>query len=302
MTFRRIAAALLGIGAAGLAAGCSETQLVAHGVKEIVALSPEPEPAATTPSSGQYKVGKPYQIEGVWYYPKADPTYNVVGLASWYGADFHGKRTANGAIYDMNALTAAHKTLPMPSKVRVTNLDNGRSLVLEINDRGPFVNGRIIDLSRRSAQLLGFEQRGLAMVRVQAVSPENGLSVAERPVTPPEEQELAGAAPRTDVAVNPIDAPAEVVPAPPLATAAPELAPPAPAMFIQAGAFTQQDNAGRLAQDLSRFGVVRIVEVERDGRIFHRVRLGPIATVEQADALLQDVIRSGHAQAHLVIE
>ena len=192
----------------------------------------------------------------------------------------------------------------MPNRpcVRAGCLDNGRSLVLQINDRGPFVNGRIIDLSRRSAQLLGFQERGLAMVRVQAVSPENGLSVAARPVTPAAEQELASAAPRTSVAVNPIDAPAEVAPAPPLPATPPEGAVPPPVMFIQAGAFTQADNAGRLARDLARFGVVRIIEVERDGRIFHRVRLGPIDTVEQADVLLQDVIRSGHGQAHLVIE
>ena len=103
-----------------------------------------------------YKVGDPYKIQGIWYYPAEDYEYEETGIASWYGAQFHGRRTANGGIYDMNALTAAHRTLPMPSYVRVTNLENGRSLILKVNDRGPFARNRIIDISRRGSQLLGF--------------------------------------------------------------------------------------------------------------------------------------------------
>src|SRR5262249_28723391 len=98
---------------------------------------------------GLYKVGAPYQVGGVWYYPNVDYSYVETGIASWYGEDFHGGATANGEIYDMNALTAAHRTLPMPSMVRVTDLENGRQIVLRVNDRGPFVNNRIIDVSRR---------------------------------------------------------------------------------------------------------------------------------------------------------
>lgn len=116
---------------------------------------------------GYYKVGKPYTVRGITYYPREDPNYDETGIASWYGSDFHGKFTANGEVYDQWSVTAAHKTLPMPTYVRVTNLENGRSLVVRINDRGPFVEGRIIDLSRRSAQLLGIEQQGTARVRVQ---------------------------------------------------------------------------------------------------------------------------------------
>ena len=93
---------------------------------------------------GNYKVGKPYKIMGKWYYPKEDYSYSEIGTASWYGKDFHAKYTANGEIYDMNTLTAAHRTLPLPSIVRVTNLENGRSLVLRVNDRGPFAKNRII--------------------------------------------------------------------------------------------------------------------------------------------------------------
>jgi rare lipoprotein A len=116
-----------------------------------------------------YIIGEPYQVSGHWYYPREDFSYDRVGIASWYGADYHGHRTANGETYDMNAMTAAHPTLPMPTIVRVTNLDNGRSAIIRINDRGPFADGRIIDMSRAGARALGFERKGLARVRVQVM-------------------------------------------------------------------------------------------------------------------------------------
>lgn len=129
--------------------------------------------SAPPPSVLGYKVGKPYQVKGVWYYPQVDYNYAEVGVASWYGPGFHGRLTANGEEYDMNELTAAHRTLPMPSIVRVTNLENGRSIKLRVNDRGPFVGERIIDLSRRGAQLLGFYGNGTALVRVEIVADES---------------------------------------------------------------------------------------------------------------------------------
>ena len=113
-----------------------------------------------------YLVGQPYQINGRTYVPREDFDYDRTGTASWYGSDFHGRRTANGETYDMNAMTAAHPTLPMPTIVRVTNLDNGRSVIVRINDRGPFAEDRIIDMSRAGARELGFEGKGLARVRV----------------------------------------------------------------------------------------------------------------------------------------
>ncbi len=113
-----------------------------------------------------YMVGQSYQINGRTYYPREDFDYDRTGTASWYGSDFHGRRTANGETYDMNAMTAAHPTLPMPTIVRVTNLDNGRSVIVRINDRGPFAEDRIIDMSRAGARELGFEGKGLARVRV----------------------------------------------------------------------------------------------------------------------------------------
>src|SRR5712691_2608224 len=141
-------------------------------------------PAAVGDARGKglYKIGNPYQIDGVWYYPAEDWNYNETGIASWYGEAFHGKDTANGENFDLNAMTAAHRTLPLPTVVEVTNLDNGRSIQVRVNDRGPFARGRIIDLSRRSAQLLGFEAQGTAKVRVKILVPESiqAASLARR--------------------------------------------------------------------------------------------------------------------------
>lgn len=131
--------------------------------------SRRPPPAAAAPSAGVFKVGAPYVVRGVRYVPRVQPGYDAAGVASWYGPGFHGKPTANGDVYDMEALTAAHTTLPMPSRVRVTNLENGASIVLTVNDRGPFAKGRIIDVSRRAARELGFLRQGTAHVRVQAI-------------------------------------------------------------------------------------------------------------------------------------
>lgn len=118
---------------------------------------------------GRYVVGKPYKIAGKWYKPRLDKGYDKVGRASWYGRTFHGRQTANGEVFDMNALTAAHTTMPLPSYARVTNTRNGRSVIVRVNDRGPFHGNREIDLSKRVAELLDFKKRGTAKVRVQYV-------------------------------------------------------------------------------------------------------------------------------------
>ncbi|MBL8770228.1 MAG: septal ring lytic transglycosylase RlpA family protein [Phenylobacterium sp.] len=128
---------------------------------------------------GERKIGKPYQVGGVWYVPREQPDYDQVGVASWYGDAFHLKATANGEVFDMNAVSAAHTTLPLPSMVEVTNLDNGRRLVVRVNDRGPFVDNRIIDLSREAARQLGMDRAGLAKVRVRYVGPAPLLGPAD---------------------------------------------------------------------------------------------------------------------------
>ncbi len=131
---------------------------------------------------GTYKVGRPYVVGGRWYTPREQPGYDVAGIASWYGDDFHGRKTANGEIYDMNRLSAAHPTLPLPTYVYVTNLDNGRTVLVRVNDRGPYVGNRVIDLSRAAADALGTRGKGLGRVRVRYAghAPLNGDDSRER--------------------------------------------------------------------------------------------------------------------------
>ncbi|MBU2583048.1 MAG: septal ring lytic transglycosylase RlpA family protein [Alphaproteobacteria bacterium] len=122
---------------------------------------------------GVYKLGNPYRVAGRTYVPRHEPDYDRSGIASWYGDDFHGRLTSNGEVFDMHQISAAHPTLPLPSMVRVTNLENGTSVVLRVNDRGPFVHDRIIDLSRAAADRLGFRTKGTAKVRVTYIGPAN---------------------------------------------------------------------------------------------------------------------------------
>lgn len=149
---------------------------------EVASLPPAPQPAVQVPKVkklGTFRLGDPYQVAGVIYTPRLDWDYDRQGRASWYGRAFHGRQTANGEVYDQNELTAAHQTLPLPSVVRVTNLENGRSLVLRVNDRGPFAKGRIIDVSRRAAQLLQFHHSGTTRVRVEVLEKESRQAAAE---------------------------------------------------------------------------------------------------------------------------
>jgi rare lipoprotein A len=333
-TSRALHRALMGIGGIMLAAltlaGCAETTLVTNSSK-----------IATEDSNGvpPYKLGKPYQIEGAWYYPKIDYDYSESGIASWYGPDFHGKSTANGEIFDQNALTAAHKTLPMPTIVRVTNLENGRSIEVRINDRGPFSNNRVIDLTRRGAQLLGFENQGTARVKVQVMK-EDSILLANKVggaqlAYAGEPEPLAGgpkpnAAPQGVVITEKLpagqSAPTQsALPTQPQASTSvvglpkPSAAKAAATMpslngrvsyvpvkptniFIQAGAFLQQSNALKLTQQLASLGQTRVTQVRVGTQTFYRVRLGPIPKVEEADALLQKVLGSGQPDARIVVE
>ncbi len=149
---------------------CAETQFGAHLAKNM---------ERDTQSQGMYKVGTPYLIDGQEYYPQENFEYTETGIASWYGPGFHGNKTANGERFDSNELTAAHRTLQLPSLVRVTNLDNGRAVVLRVNDRGPYARGRVIDVSAKAAELLGFKSKGTAKVRVETLPAESRRIAAD---------------------------------------------------------------------------------------------------------------------------
>ncbi len=291
----------------------------------------EAAPRTTLAPHGVYKVGEPYQISGVWYYPAEDLQYDETGIASWYGEDFHGKYTANGEVYDLNALTAAHRTLPMPSVVQVTNLANGRTLKLRVNDRGPFARGRIIDVSRRAAQLLGIETKGTAKVRVPEIlgpdsiqakllalhgsgqgrpgSPRSAAPLPVAPVTTETLQTPAGVrVARNDSALPGVKAP-QPVPEPPANFQPPPLPekittlPVRPtAIYIQAGAFSRADNANRLKDRLATLGNVRVMGGKANGSALYRVRIGPVGSVDEADRLLDRVVGSGAPDARIVVD
>ncbi len=314
----RVAALLL---TTALLSGCAEANLFGHFAKK--ATSGE-EPPAATGAAATYKVGKPYQVGGVWYYPREDFDYDETGIASWYGPNFHAKMTANGETFDQNAVTAAHKTLPMPSVVRVTNLENGRSLVVRVNDRGPFVNGRIIDLSRRSAQLLGFEGAGTAKVRVQILADESRVLAGK--VKPAANEPQVAAAPRESVTAETLPPPGSQEQAKPVQVAARSTAAPravaaaekveselaaqtvetmpvrATGIFVQAGSFSRHDNALRLQARLSGVGYPQIQSASVKGQTVYRVRFGPLSSVDEADRLLDSVIAAGQPDAKVIVD
>lgn len=287
------------------------------------AVMPPPSPQATQPTTGGiYKVGNPYQVANVWYYPREQPDYDETGIGSWYGTEFHGRLTANGEIFDRNAITAAHPTLPMPANVRVTNLENGLSVVVRVNDRGPFKNGRIIDLSEGAADKLGYRMSGTARVRVTYLGPAplNGVAREE---TAPEIAMAVSSAPTSSVVVSELP-PISGVPLAPRPSESvvggrpvvagytiPEPEPlgavthvPVPSMtsiYVQAGAFATAENANRVAGRLSGTGA-RVSKTMVGGKPFFRVRIGPFQNIDDADAALNQVVARGHNEAAIVVE
>lgn len=260
--------------------------------------SPYSQAAAIKGQGGTYKVGKPYKIKGTKYYPKEDYNYSEVGIASWYGSDFHNKKTANGEKYDMNTLTAAHRTLPLPSIVRVTNLENGRSLVLRVNDRGPYAKNRIIDISKRGAQLLGYQAQGTAKVRVDLLAEESkalkaamlGEKVEDIKIPTNKNQQIPAVAnsktlvlydaSKTDKITNSRGADNHY--------------------FVQAGAFSQKNSAIGLKNKLSQFGNTNIAQANVSGNNFYRVRIGPFSFKEEAEVTLAKVVNFGISNASVV--
>ena len=251
---------------------------------------------------------RPYTVLGRHYTPLADARdYRERGVASWYGKKFHGRRTANGETYDMHAMTAAHKTLPLPSYVRVRNLDNGRTAVVRVNDRGPFLHNRLIDLSYAAASKLGIAGTGTGLVEVEAVMPgEPALSAAPSPATRP----VVEALPPLETKPEPGPGQAQpVAPVPTAAAVAPAVA-GMPRLLVQVGAFSQWDNAEALRTRLERAGLRPIytqsvlvsLQPGSPAQRVYRVRIGPVANVEAADRLTQSLTGHGIAEATIVVE
>ena len=259
-----------------------------------------------TAAGGIYKVGKPYKIAGEWYYPRENTKYDNIGIASWYGPKFQGRRTANGEIFDMNLLTAAHPTLPMPVMVQVTNLENGRSMKLRVNDRGPFKKNREIDLSRRAAEILGFKDKGTARVRVkylhraplynrrgQLISGDESDSfVFDKPYTPTRDRYVS-AAPITEVETKSLDG--QDLPSKKSVL-------PKQKYYVQLGVFSRRDSAEALRQKLLQIGQVEVSELIFGGRQLYRVRVGPVNSRVDANILVDDVLNNGHQDAFILEE
>ena len=262
--------------------------------------SPYSQAAAIKGKGGVYKVGKPYRIKGTTYYPKEDYHYSEVGMASWYGSDFHNKRTANGEKYDMNTLTAAHRTLPLPSIVRVTNLENGRSLVLRVNDRGPYAKNRIIDISKRGAQLLGYQTKGVAKVRVELLEKESrdlktALQGGKIEASQPMNSNLKAASvpvPATNKTLVIYNA------------ATPDNSKKSSVAdknyYVQAGSFSQRASAAELKSKLSQFGTPKIAQADVGGKTFYRVRIGPFNAKNEAESTLAKIKDYGIENASVV--
>ncbi len=241
-------------------------------------------PRPASGEGGHYKLGRAYEINGRWYEPVYEPDYSARGVASWYGEPFHGRKTANGERFDKTRLSAAHTTLPLPSLVEVTNLANGRSLVLRVNDRGPFVGDRLIDLSEAAAEELDFKQDGLAEVEVRFVRLADAAGEPPEPTTAPTRVarvEDGGARDR------PVTGGA---PAPPTC----EL------WYVQAGAFRDRESARDVAAVVERLfdGPIGGHSVRQGG--LTRIRVGPFGGHDAARRALATVARQGYGDAFLL--
>jgi len=287
-------------------------------------IDPDTVPDAVPKDEPLSKYGNPpsYEVFGKRYYTRpSSQDFVERGIASWYGEDFHGKRASSGETYDMFAMTAAHKELPLPTYARVTNLENGRSVVVKINDRGPFHANRVIDLSWVAASKLRITAKGTGLVEVRAIDPANpealpppqldtGTRYASAQPAPASDPVVPKATPaaRPSAGTPPGPAPATRPAAPVAVAAAPKAETPVaslgPRMFIQVGAFSSRENADRLktrvAKDLKR--TVRVDTDQVNGKAFHRVQVGPVESVDEADLLVARLESLGVDQPRVVVD
>ncbi len=273
-----------------------------------------------------YKVGDPYEINNIWYYPKRDLTYEETGIASWYGDKFHGRMTANGEIFNKNIISAAHKTLPMPSMVRVTNLDNGNVLNVRINDRGPYVHGRIIDLSEKAAELLGFKDVGVSRVKVNILLEKSlwlersakegnfpGIYIPKnQPLILPSINSVSrpkvsikntseGVKVLDDTKINIQKSFTEILASSRQGNLR-KVNPTETKIWIQVGAFSSTINANNVVAKVAHLSKTKITTIDYQGRILHRVRLGPTQEIEKADEILKKVFELGYKGSKIVVD
>ncbi len=264
---------------------------------------------------GEYHVGSPYQVAGRWFTPREEPGYDKTGVASWYGEAFHRRRTANGEWFDMNTLTAASATLPLPSYALVTNLENNRQVVVRINDRGPFVGTRLIDLSKRAADELGYRNKGKAHVRVKLIGPaptddsnqhmlalnqavKNGEGMRQLVAM---SQDTSARAPQTQVAKIETPKPsvqqATFVP--------PENVAEQPQQsdqtyMVRVAIFHSLDNASVAYSQVASAGPTQIIKAVGANGPLYRVQIGPFNSPDEAQIALQTAVNSGFDGARVI--
>ncbi len=254
-------------------------------------------------SSAHQKIGRPYQISGRTYVPARQDDYDRKGVASWYGAKFHGRKTANGEVFDMNQMSAAHTTLPLPSLVRVTNLDNDRSIIVRVNDRGPFIDNRLIDLSKRAAQELGYIRQGVARVRVQYVGPavlNPGRAKVQQASTKRNKAKDWPSPSRPSKATS--HAPDQGWPEASedkyqIALSRPRIA--QGGWFVQLGAFGNREKAQKIASNLHTNGNVSVQTAWVNNNYIHRVLVGPYPDQNGAEQQRYDVANAGYPEARV---
>ena len=273
----------------------------------------------------KYKIGNPYEVKGIWYYPKRDLSYDETGIASWYGQKFHGKLTANGEIFNKNLISAAHKTLPLPSMVKVTNLNNGRVLNIRINDRGPFAHGRIIDLSEKASELLGFKEIGTSRVRVSILleqslwlerSAKNGDFLLEKVNNDNNLLPKFSSVKRPKVSIkstNLKDSKEDIKTDKKSISFTDLLAsgrngnlrsidPIETKIWIQIGAFVSLNNVNEVIKNISSVFKYDVSTLQIKDQVLHRIRLGPTQDLDIADNILNSVYLLGYKGAKIIVE
>ncbi|MDC3091219.1 septal ring lytic transglycosylase RlpA family protein [Rickettsiales bacterium] len=268
--------------------GCSETTFLINSAKRITDLDNKP----------TYKIGNPYKVKGQWFYPAVDYNYDEIGIASWYGPNFHGKKTANGEIFDQNTISAAHKTLPLPSIVKVTNLENNLSLEIRINDRGPFIRGRIIDLSKEAAKELDFFKNGTAKVRVQIVEDKSRKIALDYENYKTYLSDVAAQEDFEKLAIPKIKKEKNNENNKKINSKKSENK---NKIHVQVAAFNDIRNANDLIKKLSDFKVF----VKRDlvgEKYFYRVRIGPIFDMSFAERIKEKLFLKGFNKSRIIIE